>query len=71
MVENLGVEMMKIYFDHIFLLGLYAYLRQIELSIDRVLHDSWEKLKPYFDERISPEKVIAYLEAQAINKKRK
>lgn len=53
-----------------FVLGLYTYLRQMELSVDRVLQDSWGKLIIYFDERISPQKVITLLESHVIDKSR-
>jgi len=40
--------MSKLTFNSDFLLGLYLLLRQIELSIDRSLDDSWKKFVGYF-----------------------
>lgn len=60
--------MVKVKFNKIFILGLYAYLRQVELSLDRVLFDSWGKLILYFEDKIKPQEVINYLEKITENK---
>lgn len=45
------------------IIGLYAYLRQVELSLDRALLDSWEKLVLYFEDKVPPNKIIEYLKS--------
>ena len=44
-----------------FLVFLYAYLRQIDLSLDRTRWDSWEHLVKYYKEHITPEEVLEQL----------
>ena len=43
------------------LLFLYAYLRQIDLSLDRSRWTQWDKLQGYFQNRLQPCQVIEYL----------
>lgn len=43
------------------LLFLYAYLRQIDLSLDRSRWTSWNELQNFFKDRIQPTQVIEYL----------
>ncbi len=40
---------------------LYAYLRQIDLSLDRSRWGNWYDLQNYFKNRIQPNKVIEYI----------
>lgn len=51
----------KIEFDNIFIYGLYLYLLQIELSIDRVLHGGWKELLAFFEDKYNVEKVLKIL----------
>ncbi|CAM3378780.1 hypothetical protein [Flavobacterium chungbukense] len=44
-----------------FLVFLYAYLRQIDLSLDRNRSIPLSKLAAYYDERIKPGKIANYL----------
>ncbi len=50
---------MKIKYNQ--LLFLYAYLRQIDLSLDRSRWNSWNKLQYYFKNRLQPTQMIEYL----------
>lgn len=43
------------------LLFLYAYLRQIDLSLDRSRWTSWNELKDYYKNQINPKKVVIFL----------
>lgn len=43
------------------LLFLYAYLRQIDLSLDRSRWNSWNEFQNYFESRLQPFSVIEYL----------
>jgi len=43
------------------LLFLYAYLRQIDLSLDRSRWTSWNEFQDYFRNRLQPVQVIEYL----------
>lgn len=47
--------------EYHFLVFLYAYLRQIDLSLDRTRWDSWENLVKYYEEHIPPKKVLEQL----------
>ncbi len=44
------------------LLFLYAYLRLIDLSLDRSRWTSWSELQSYFENSITPSQVIQYME---------
>lgn len=44
------------------LLFLYAYSRQIDLSLDRSRWTSWDKFQDYYSCRLQPDKVIEYLQ---------
>lgn len=57
--------MEKIYFDRRFLYGLYLYVRQIELSVDRAFGDDWQKLVQFFSDRTPVDSVLAKLLAMA------
>jgi len=43
------------------LVFLYAYLRQIDLSLDRCRWTSWAELQHYYHDKINPARVINYL----------
>lgn len=58
--------MARVFVKPNFFLGLYCFLRQIELSLDRF--DRWEKLLEYFSKRTPITKVIDVLEV-LLNKK--
>ena len=49
--------------DRSFIFGLYLFLRQLQLSIDRSTPAgaSWRELQLYFKERIPVEKVLAHI----------
>lgn len=47
------------------LLLLYAYLRQLDLSLDRSKWTSWQELKDYYQQQIAPGKLAALLLAEA------
>lgn len=68
MVDLLGEKMQKIYFSQTFIFGLYTYLRQIDLSLDRVLYDSWDKFLLFYEDKISHKKVLEYIENQCKDK---
>ena len=53
--------MKQISLDNEKLLFLYAYLRHVDLSLDRSRWDCWIDLKRYFKGKIMPIKVIRYL----------
>ena len=53
--------MIKIDFDKIYLKGLYLYLLQIEMSIDRALHSKWKYLVVFFSDKIRTKDVIQSL----------
>lgn len=57
---------MNIQFTSNFLLGLYLFLRQSQLSIDRCPPDSWNKLVNYFEVRTPIRRVIKVLENTAL-----
>lgn len=52
-----------------FALGLYVYLQQAELSVDRVLRHPWQRLYQFYqsEERIMPGEVIKVLEEVVVN----
>jgi hypothetical protein len=52
---------MNIYYDNEFLLTLYAYLRQTDLSIDRGLSDKWEKARSYLKDRYLVDDLVEML----------
>jgi hypothetical protein len=54
--------MKRIKFNYEYLVFLYAYLRQIDLSLDRVRWGNWSELKEYYKGRIPPLKVAQSLE---------
>jgi hypothetical protein len=62
-VEVLGVKAMKFRFDQSFLLGLYLFIRQLQLSIDRSLNGDWEKLVEYFEAKTSVSEVLEKLKS--------
>ncbi|OUS03835.1 hypothetical protein A9Q81_06820 [Gammaproteobacteria bacterium 42_54_T18] len=45
-------------FDEFFLTGLYLYVRQSQLSVDRVICNKWEAIVDFFDDRIAAEDVL-------------
>lgn len=49
---------MKVLFEQKFLLGLFLFLRQLQLSIDRSLNDDWEKLVVYLKSKTSIQEVL-------------
>lgn len=51
----------KIYFDYEFILFLYAYFRQADLSLDRSKWTDWEELQGYYQQQIAPGKVAVLL----------
>lgn len=53
--------MNKVKIDYSQVLFLYAYLRQIDLSIDRSRWASWSKFQDYFRSKLQPVQVIEYL----------
>jgi hypothetical protein len=55
---NFGIKTMKHKIDNMFLLGLYLFLRQLQLSVDRSLNDDWEKLVDYLSSKTAIEKVL-------------
>ncbi|MCO7224807.1 hypothetical protein [Pleionea sp. CnH1-48] len=57
--------MKKIYLDRKFLFGLYCYVIQVQLSIDRALHADWEYWVLYFSKRTSVEDVLKSLERKS------
>jgi hypothetical protein len=44
-----------------FVVFLYAYLRQLDLSLDRSKWTQWQELKDYYNQQIAPGKVAALL----------
>lgn len=57
--------MERIALEYNFLVFLYAYLRQADLSIDRSRWDAWNDLKVYYINQIAPRKVADRLLAVA------
>jgi hypothetical protein len=55
--------MNKVKIEYSQLLFLYAYLRQIDLSLDRSRWTSWGELQGYFKERLQPVQMIEYLKS--------
>jgi hypothetical protein len=53
--------MKKYYIKYQFIVFLYAYLRQIDLSLARSRGESWNHLQEYYKNQISPVKVVDYL----------
>jgi len=53
--------MKKIFFDYQLLLFLYAYLRSVDLSLDRSRWVPWKELQEYYKDRIRPGTVAKYL----------
>ncbi len=53
--------MNKKYFKYEFLIFLYAYLRQVDLSLDRSRWDSLKPFREYYKEQIQPKIVSDYL----------
>lgn len=49
------------YFKYEFLVFLYAYLRQVDLSLDRSRWDSLKPFREYYKEQIQPKAVSDYL----------
>jgi len=54
------MEEIKVKYNEI--LFIYAYLRQIDLSLDRVRWTSWNELQYYFKDQLQPLQIIGYLE---------
>ena len=50
------------------LMFLYAYMRQINLSLDRAKWSTWEELVKYFRNGLAPDKVVEFLE-RAVQKR--
>ncbi len=59
--------MKKYYFPQKFILGLYGYFRQIELSIHRALNDSWNKMLLFYKGKLPPERILEYFEKYCMN----
>lgn len=59
---------MKIYFNRKFILGLFAYIRQSNLSIDRALMDSTDNMLEYYKTKIYPDKLLKYFENKCNDK---
>jgi hypothetical protein len=53
--------MTKHKFQYDFIVFLYAYLRQIDLSLDRSRWTTWKELQEYYRGQISPKKIADYL----------
>ncbi len=53
--------MKKIKVKYDLLLFLYAYLRQVDLSLDRSRWGSWNEFQIYFRNKIEPNLIIRYL----------
>ena len=49
------------YFNYKFIVFLYAYLRQIDLSLARSRNEPLLNLKTYYENQISPELVVDFL----------
>lgn len=60
-METLVIKTMKL--NKTFLLGLYLYVRQVELSIDRSLHVDWDTIVDYFADKTPIETLIKKLES--------
>ena len=43
------------------LIFIYAYLRQVDLSLDRCRWESWAALQNYFSDKLQPSQIIGYL----------
>jgi hypothetical protein len=56
----------KLCLEKRFIFGLYTYLRQVELSVDRALYDSIAKLVIYFEDKVSPRSVLSELKSQSV-----
>ncbi len=56
---------MKKRIDTNFLLGLYLFIRQLQLSIDRSLNDDWTKLVRYLDSKTSIQMVLDRLQSMS------
>ncbi|WP_461109929.1 hypothetical protein [Spirosoma koreense] len=52
-------------FDKQVIIFLYAYLRQADLSIDRVRWTAWIELSHFYKDRLKPDQVIKILESVA------
>lgn len=52
--------MKKIEFDYKFLIFLYAYLRQINLSLDRSRWEGLSGLRLYYENQIQPSRLMKY-----------
>jgi hypothetical protein len=50
-----------LFFKYDFIVFLYAYLRQTELSMDRSRWSTWTELKEYYKKRIAPGRVAMLL----------
>jgi len=61
MVNANNMSAKKIGFDYQFIVFLYAYLRQIDLSLDRSRWTSWYEFQDYYKTQLNPEKVARYL----------
>lgn len=57
--------MRKIEFNYKFLLFLYAYLRQIDLSLDRSRWEGLYGLRIFYKDQIKPERIADYLVSQS------
>jgi len=57
--KHIRIRKMKIKYS--FVVFLYAYLNQIDLSLDRSRWESIDKLRDFYSTQISPKKVANYL----------
>ncbi len=53
--------MKKISFQYDFIVFLYSYLRQTNLSLDRSRWGNWSELKEYYKDQIDPREVYQYI----------
>ncbi|MCD6067059.1 MAG: uncharacterized protein K0S33_1885 [Bacteroidetes bacterium] len=58
-MENLSMK--KIYFKYEFMVFLYAYLCQTDLSLDRSKWTTWAEVKDYYKLRLHPKKISDYI----------
>jgi len=47
--------------DYAFVVFLYAYINQIDLSLDRSRWESIDNLRNFYKNQISPKNIVAYL----------
>ncbi len=49
-------------FNKCFILGLFTYLKQIELSIDRSLNNPWDDVICFFNDKPNPNVILKYFD---------